>query len=147
MYIAPGLLDQRLGFYTRSNDGADGFVRPVYTKIGTYWGRLDLTANTFTVAGAPQSHTDSRTAAMATVSADIDVDPFGLVKLDGGTVLYFIRGVYEVRQVRCKQLTLEEVDPTTYAEFIGSDPDAVADGVHLILPASAFTTGFDEGYD
>lgn len=147
MYIAPGLLDQRLGFYSRSNDGAYGFQRPLYTKLGVYWGRLDTTANAFTVAGAPEAHTDSRTTAVATVSDDIAVDPFGVIKEEGGTVLYFIRGVYEVRQMRCKQITLEEVDPTAYAEFIANDPDAVADGVHLLVAGSAFTLGFDEGYD
>jgi hypothetical protein len=49
--------------------------------------------------------------------------------------------------MRCKQITLEEVDPTAYAEFVANDPDAVADGVHLLVAGSAFTLGFDEGYD
>lgn len=147
MYVAPGLLDQRLSFYTRSDDGADGFQRPLYTKVGTYWGRIDATANQFTVAGAPQGHTDSRSTLTATVADYVPVDPFGVVKIEGGSVIYFVRGVIAVRQMMGKQLTLEEVDPTAYAEFIASDPDAVADGVHLVDPASAFTTGFDEGYD
>jgi hypothetical protein len=147
MYVAPGLLDQRLGFYTRSDDGAYGFQRPLYTKVGVYWGRIDATANQFTVAGAPQGHTDSRTTLTATVADYVPVDPFGVVKIEGTSVIYFVRSVVEVRQMRCKQLTLEEVDPTTYGLFTGSDPDSVADGVHLIEPsASAFTTGFDEGY-
>lgn len=147
MYVAPGLLDQRLSFYTRSDDGADGFQRPLYTKVGTYWGRIDAAANQFTVAGAPQGHTDSRSTLTATVADYVPVDPFGVVKIEGGSVIYFVRGVIAVRQMMGKQLTLEEVDPTAYAEFIASDPDAVADGVHLVDPASAFTTGFDEGYD
>lgn len=147
MYIAPGLLDQRLGFYTRSEDGADGFQRPLYTKVGVYWGRIDQTANAFTVAGAPQGHTDSRTTAVATVADYVPVDPFGVVKIEGASVIYFVRGVYPVRQMACKQVALEEVDPTAYAVFIGSDPDAVADGVHLVDATSAFTLGFDEGYD
>jgi hypothetical protein len=147
MYVAPGLLDRRIGFYTRSDDGADGFQRPLYTKTGVYWGRIDATANAFTVAGAPQGHTDSRTTLMATVADYVPVDPFGVVKEEGASVIYFVRSVVPVRQLMCKQLMLEEVDPTAYAEFIASDPDAVADGVHLVDAASAFTTGFDEGYD
>ena len=147
MYVAPGLLDQRLGFYTRSDDGAYGFQRPLYTKVGVYWGRIDATANQFTVAGAPQGHTDSRTTLTATVADYVPVDPFGVVKIEGDTVIYFVRSVVEVRQMRCKQLTLEEVDPTAYAEFIANDPDAVTDGVHLVDATSAFTLGFDEGYD
>jgi hypothetical protein len=147
MYLAPGLLDQRISFYTRSDDGADGFQRPLYTKAGTYWGRIDAVSNAFTVAGAPQGHTDSRTTLTATVADYVPVDPFGVVKIEGATVIYFVRSVVEVRQMRCKQLALEEVDPTAWAEFIASDPDAVADGVHLVDAASAFTTGFDEGYD
>ena len=146
MYIAPGLLDQRLGFYTRSDDGADGFVRPVYTKTGTWWGRLDVTSNTFTVAGAPQGHTDSRTTAVATVAEYVPVDPFGLVKIEGGSVLYFVRGVYQVRQMQATQLMLEEVDPTTYAEFVGYEGIAVEDGVHLVT-TGGFSTGFDEGFN
>lgn len=147
MYLAPGLLDQRLRFYSRSDDGADGFQRPLYTYEATYWGRLDQTTNAFTVAGAPQAHTDSRTTAVATVAEYVPVSKYGVVRLEGGSVIYFIRSVYPVRQMACQQIVLEEVDPTAYAEFVGSDPDAVADGVHLVVGASAFTTGFDEGYD
>lgn len=147
MYVAPGLLDRRLGFYTRADDGADGFTRPVYTRVGTYWGRIDATANQFNVAGSPEAHIDSRTTLMATVADYVPVDPFGVVKDENETPIYFVRGVYEVRHLRCKQISLEEVDPTAFALFTGSDPDPVADGVHLINPAdSAFTSGFDEGY-
>jgi len=88
MYVAPGLLDRRIGFYTRSDDGADGFQRPLYTKTGVYWGRIDATANAFTVAGAPQGHTDSRTTLMATVADYVPVDPFGVVKEEGASVIY-----------------------------------------------------------
>jgi hypothetical protein len=145
MYIAPGLLDQRLGFYSRSDDGADGFVRPVYTRTGVYWGRLDNTANTYNVAGSPESHTDSRTTAVATVAEYVPVDPFGIVKEEGASIIYFVRGVVAVRHMACKQLQLQEVDPTAFAVFIADDPNAVTDGVHLVQ-SSAFTTGFDEGY-
>jgi hypothetical protein len=147
MYVAPGLLDQRLAFYTRGEDGANGFTRTTYTKAGTYWGRIDATANAFTVAGAPQGHIDSRTTLTATVADYVPVDPFGLVKEQGGTVLYFVRGVYEVRQMRCQQVALEAVDPTAYGEFVLYDPTDVTDGVHLIDPASAFSTAFDEAFD
>lgn len=146
MYLAPGLLDQRLGFYSRSDSGADGFVRPVYTKTGCYWGRLDVLTNAFTVAGAPQAHTDSRSTAQATVADYVAVDPFGLVKLEGGSVLYFVRGVVLMRQLQAQQITLEEVDPTTYAEFIGYEGAPVTDGVHLVA-TGAFSTAFDEAFN
>lgn len=146
MYIAPGLLDQRLGFYTRSNDGADGFQRSVYNKTGVYWGRVDATSNAFTVAGAPQAHIDNRTTAVATVADYVAVDPYGIVKLEGEETLWFVRGVYPVRQMACQQVSLEAVDPTAYGEFIFYDPTDVSDGVHLVA-TSAFTTGFDEGFE
>jgi len=147
MYVAPGLLDQRLAFYTRGEDGANGFTRPTYTKAGTYWGRIDATANAFTVAGSPQGHIDNRTTLMATVADYVPVDPYGVVKEEGGSVLYFVRGVYPVRQMRCQQLALEEVDPTTYAEFAAFDPVVVDDGVHLLVTGRAFSNGFDEGFN
>lgn len=147
MYIAPGLLDRRLQFFTRAEDGADGFARPVYTRVGTYWGRVDAMSNAFTVAGSPQAHIDSRSSLVATVADYVPVDPFGIVKDENETPIYFVRGVIEVRQLQCKQLQLEEVDPTAYTLYTGSDPDSVADGVHLINPADpAFSSGFDEGY-
>jgi hypothetical protein len=146
MYIAPGLLDQRLGFFSRGDDGADGFQRPVYTKTGVYWGRVDATANAFTVAGAPQAHTDSRTTAVATVADYVPVDPYGIVKLEGDDTLWFVRGVYAVRQMACQQVTLEAIDPTAYGQYILYDAADVADGVHLVA-TSAFTTGFDEGFE
>lgn len=147
MYIAPGLLDRRLQFFTRAEDGADGFARPVYTRVGTYWGRIDAMSDQFTPAGSPQGHIDSRTSLVATVADYVDVNPFGIVKDEDETPIYFVRGVIELRQLMCKQLTLEEVDPTTYGLFTGSDPNSVADGVHLINPAAdAFSSGFDEGY-
>lgn len=144
MYVAPGLLDQRLTFYTRSDDGAHGFTRPIYTKTGTYWGRVDATANTFTAAGSPQGHLDSRTTLTATVASYVPVDPFGVVTV--GTALYFVRGVYEVRQMRCQQVTLEAIDPTAYSETVLYDPAPVDDGVHLVRPATGFTLGFNEGF-
>lgn len=147
MYIAPGLLDQRLAFYARSEDGAAGFVRTVYTRSGIYWGRVDATANTYTVAGAPQSHTDNRTTLSATVADYVDVDPYGLVKVVGEDVLYFVRGVFPVRQMMAQQVALEAVDPTAYGEFVLYDPAEVTDGVHLIDPASAFSSAFDEAFD
>lgn len=147
MYVAPGLLDQRLAFYSRSDDGADGFQRTVYTRTGIYWGRVDATVNTLTVSGAPQSHTDNRTTLSATVADYVAVDPAGLLREVGGSTLYFVRGVYAVRNLRCQQITLEAVDPSAYGEFVLYDPADVSDGVHLLDPASAFTTGFDEGYD
>jgi len=147
MYVAPGLLDQRLGFYTRSDDGADGFQRPVYTRSGIFWGRIDATANQFTVAGAPQSHIDSRTTLTATVADYVPVDPFGVVKIEGDTVIYFVRSVVEVRQMRCQQVTLEAVDPTAFAAFVLYDPVDVTDGVHLLTTGGAYSTAFDEAYD
>lgn len=147
MYIAPGLLDRRLAFYERTEGGADGFTRPVYTRTGIYWGRLDATANAFTVAGSPQGHIDSRTTAVATVAEYVAVDPYGIVTQEDDAALYFVRGVFPVRQMRCQQIALEAVDPTSAGEFVLYDPTDVSDGVHLIDPASAFTSAFDEAFD
>lgn len=144
MYVAPGLLDERLTFYARSEDGAHGFPRPVYTKTGTYWGRVDATASQFTPAGSPQGHIDARTTLTATVADYVAVDPFGIVKV--GEMIYFVRSVVLVRQLRGQQVTLEAIDPTAFGESVLYDPAEVKDGVHLVLPATGFTTGFNEGF-
>jgi hypothetical protein len=147
MTVAPGLLDQRLSFYERTDAGADGFVRPTYVRTATYWGRVDATSNAFTVVGAPQSHTDNRTSLVATVADYVTVDPFGLVRVEGDPALYFVRGVYAVRALMLQQITLDAVDPTAYATFTIYEAAEVDDGVHLVVPGGAFTSGFSTGYN
>lgn len=147
MYIAPGLLDRRLTFYRRDEEGGDGFVRPVYVETGTYWGRIDATAQRQNVAFAPQSHIDVRTTWTATIADYVAVDPNGIVRESGSDTLYYVRGVITMRQVYGQRIDLESIDPSEYATFTLYDAAEVVDGVHLINAASAFTTGFNEGYD
>lgn len=146
MYIAPGLLDQRLSFYQRQDGGADGFARPVYVKTGTYWGRLDVQSDQQIIGGAPQAHIDSRSNAIATVATYVTVDPYGVVMVEGDSTLYHVRGVYEVRQTQAQQITLEKLQPEEAAAFVGYEPAEVLDGYHYGTAEDGFSTGFDDGF-
>lgn len=147
MYVAPGLLDTRLTFYRRDQNGGDGFARSVYVKTGTYWGRLDATAQRQNIGGAPMSHSDIRTTVAATVGDYVEVDTFGLVKQEGDETLYYIRGVVAMRQLQGQRIDLEAIDPSSYNTFTIYDPAEVTDGEHLLLGATAFSTAFDEAFD
>lgn len=146
MYVAPGTLDQRLRFYTKTDAGADGFARPVYVYTGEFWGRIDATADNQTVPLSPQAHVESRTTATATVADYVSVDPLGIVRVDNRDPLYFVRGVVLVRQLRCQRISLEAIDPTAFATFSVYENEDVLDGVHLVAPTNAFSVGFSEGF-
>ena len=146
MYLAPGLLDRRLTFYVREDHGGDGFIRPVYVKSGTYWGRIDASSNQTNIGFQPMSAIDSRSRWSAMIAKGIEVDPNGLVREEKSDTLFFIRGVITLRQLDGQRLELESVDPTAYATFIFYEGAETTDGVHLVDSASAFTTGFDEGF-
>lgn len=147
MYVAPGLMDRRLTFYRREEHGGDGFVRPVYVKTGTYWGRIDASAQRINVAFAPMAHVDARTNWSATIAEHIDVDPNGIVRESGTDVLYFVRGVITLRQLSGQRVDLESIDPTQYNTFTMYEGAEVDDGYHIVDSGSAFTTGFDEGFE
>lgn len=146
MYIAPGLLDQRISFYQRQEAGADGFIRPVYVRTGVYWGRLDIIADQQNVAGSPQAHIDSRASAIATVGNYVSVDKFGVVRVEGDDALYHVRGVYPVRQLQAQQITLDQLTPEESAAFVGYEPVEVLDGYHYGVAQNGFSTGFDTGF-
>jgi hypothetical protein len=146
MYVAPGLLDQRLTFYERQNSGADGFVRPVYVQTGVYWGRVDAMSSAFTVAGSPQAHIDARTTLTATVAEYVAVDPFGIIKVENDAKLYHVRGVYAMRQMSGQQIALEQLTPEESAAFVTYEPAEVLDGYHYGKLINGFSTGFDTGY-
>lgn len=130
MYVAPGLLDQRLTFYAHEDAGGDGFARPVYVRTGTFWGRLDITADQQAIGSTPQAQVDVRADAVATVSADVAVDPYGLVRVEGDDTLYHVRGVVRVRQTQAQRLTLTRVQPEESAAFTTIEPIEVKDGYH-----------------
>jgi len=127
----PGLLDRRLTFYARHDNGADGFQRPVYVKTGEYWGRLDETADAQEIPLDPQSHVENRTAGTATVADYVAVPVNGIVR-EGSGVPYFIRGVITLRQLRCQRITLEAIDPTEYGTYTTFEDVEVLDGLHLL---------------
>ena len=147
MYIAPGLLDTRLTFYRRDQNGGDGFARSIYVKTGVFWGRLDATAERQNVAASPMSHVDVRTTLSAMVADYVEVDPYGLVKQENDETLYYIRGVIRLRQLQGQRIDLESVDPSAYATFTIYDPAEVTDGEHLLVGPTAFSTAFDEAFD
>jgi len=135
MTVMPGLLDRRLSFYERQDGGADGFQRPVYVKTGDFWGRIDDTADQQTVPMAPQAHMESRTTATATVADYVDVSKFGIVRIGDGP-LYYVRGVFVQRAIRCQKIALEAVDPTQCATFVLYENVEVFDGTHLVTGAT-----------
>lgn len=132
MYVAPGLLDRRLRFYARAENGADGFARPVYLFTSERWGRVDRTAARQQVAFSPQAHVEIRGDAVAMVALDVVIDSFGIVKDTLDSALYFIRGVVPNRQLRVQVITLEAIDPTAYATFALFEGEETLDGVHLV---------------
>lgn len=146
MYLAPGLLDQRVRCYTRTEEGADGFARPVYVYSGEWWGRIDATSDRQTVPLSPQAHVEGRTDAVAFVADYVDVDPFGILRIDNLDPLYFVRGVVLNRALRLKRVTLEAIDPTQYGQFTLYEDEEVVDGYHLVAPTNAFSTGFSDGF-
>lgn len=146
MYIAPGLLDTRLTFYRRDENGGDGFARSIYVKTGVYWGRIDASSQRQNVGASPMAHVDVRTTLSATVADYVVVDPYGLVKQEGDDTLYYIRGVIAMRQLQGQRIDLEAIDPSAYATFTLYDPAEVMDGEHLLLGAVSFSTAFDEGF-
>lgn len=142
MTVAPGLLDRRLIVYAQEDGGADGFARPVYVRTGEWWGRLDDTADTETVPLSPQNHVEYRTAASATVADYVPVPRFGVIRESGGETLYAIRGVIQLRALRCQRITLEAIQPTDYGLYDLYDDTEVLDGVHLITGPTAFSSAF-----
>lgn len=146
MYVAPGLLDQRLTFYERQEAGGDGFARPVYVKTGVYWGRLDVQSNQQIVGSSPQTQMDVRANCVATVATDVVVDPYGIVRVENEDALYHIRGVYKVRQTQAQQLNLERITPEQAAVFVAYEPIEVLDGYHYGTAVDGFSSGFDNGF-
>ena len=132
--ITPGLLDRRVSLYQRQDGGADGFQRPVYVKSGEYWGRIDDTADQQTIPLAPQAHVENRTTAVATVADYVEVPKFGVLRIDDGP-LYYVRGVFVQRSLRCQRVSLEAIDPTQVATFALYEGVEVQDGTHLVAPA------------
>ena len=146
MYVAPGLLDQRLTFYQRQDAGDDGFIRPVYVQTGVYWGRLDTTSDQQIIGTSPQAHIDSRSNCIATVATYVEVDPFGVVMVEDDGSLYHVRGVYKARQTQAQQISLEKLLPEEATAFIGYEPAEVLDGYHYGKTVDGFSTGFDPGF-
>lgn len=151
----PGLLDRRLAFYEPRDGGAGGFVRTVYVLTGTWWGRLDETADQETVPLAPHAHVEGRTTGVVTVSDTVPVPRGGVVRDVQGGALYSIRGIVPKRAARCQYVPVEHVSPTDFATYSLYDAVDVLDGVHLVTPgitpgpplpngqyASAFSSAF-----
>lgn len=135
MTVTPGLWDRRLTFYERREVGADGFARPVYVKLGEYWGRMDDTADAQEIPLNPQTHVESRTDATAHVADYVPVPKFGIVRdttVAPGGAVFLIRGVYLQRALRQNRITLETIDPTEYGTYAIYEDADVWDGYHLM---------------
>jgi hypothetical protein len=145
MTMVAGRLDQRVSFWAREDAGADGFVRPVFVYMGTYWGRIDHTAQTQNVGTEPQAEINYRSPARATVADYVDVPLNGLLKLEGDPTAYWVRGVITQRQLRSQRIDLEVMTPLETIEFVEFEGLPITDGVHLVTTAE-FSTAFDEAF-
>lgn len=133
--VAPSTLDQRLRFYAPSDSGSGGFGRPVYTFTTERWGRVDPMTAAETVAYQAATHTEYRIQTRGSVAIETDVPDAGLVRVDD--VLYWVRGTVDVRVTRRREIALERIEPTAYADFSVTDTAPTTDGLHLIVPSSA----------
>lgn len=130
--ITPSLCDRRLTFYERQENGADGFMRSVFVRIGTYWGRIDDLTNVQTVANAPQAHVEQRISARATVAEYVNVPTNGYVREGDDGAWYAIRGTVRLRALRALRVDLETIDPTAFGEYVIYEAAEVLDGVHFV---------------
>lgn len=132
MTMVAGRLDQRVTLWERQDTGGDGFTRPVYVRVGTYWGRVDPVVDRQRIAQAPQTAVDYTTDARMTVADYVPVPRHGCVRVEGEDTLYWVRGVQERRQLRELRVDLQGLHPEESVEFATYDPVRVTDGVHLI---------------
>jgi hypothetical protein len=136
MTIAPGLLDRRVRLYAPSNEGADGFVRTVYVRVGEWWARLDETADAEQVPLSPQAHLEGRIAGVLTVADYVPVPRGGIAREANGTQLFHVRGIVQQRAIRAQRVTVEAIDPAQWNEYNVYDDLEVLDGTHLIVPSA-----------
>lgn len=128
--IAPSTIDQRLRFYAPRDSGAGGFGRPVYDFTIERWGRVDPLTAAETVAYQAATHTEYRITSKGSVAIETVVPPSGIVRV--GALLYWVRGIVEVRVTRRNELALERIDPTAYELFSLQDTPPTDNGLHLL---------------
>lgn len=133
--VAPSTLDQRLRFYAPRDTGAGGHGRPVYDFTTERWGRVDPLTAAETVAYQAATHTEYRITSKGSVAIETEVPESGLVRV--GALLYWVRGIVEVRVTRRNELALERIDPTQYTDFDFNDTPPTDNGLHLIYGSSS----------
>lgn len=133
--IAPSTLDQRLRFYAPRDSGDGGFGRPVYDFTVERWGRVDPMTAAEVVAYQAATHTEYRVQTKGSVAIETAVPNAGLVRV--GDTLYWVRGTVDVRVTRRREIALERIEPTAYADFVYVDTPPTTNGLHLIYPSSA----------
>lgn len=121
--------------YAPRDSGAGGFGRPVYDFTVERWGRVDPLTAAETVAYAAATHTEYRVTSKGSVAIETEVPESGLVRV--GALLYWVRGIVEVRVHRRRELALERIDPTAYTDFDLVDTPPTDNGVHLIYGSSS----------
>lgn len=132
MSNATGLRDQMLRLYTRTDQGAQGNVRDVFTFSAAWWGRIDtLTSN---VRNA-QDKAELRYDAQAQFADECTVPAQGILKDEDGTI-WWLRGVTAVRANRTILVGLDRIDEEQAATFVLIEGASVLDGVHLVDPVA-----------
>lgn len=130
---ATGLRDQRVSLYTRTGQGTDGRVRSVYLFSATRWGRLDDSAAAVRVA---QDRLQMKVDAVCEFADEVTVPCPGLLKETVSGQSWWVRGVYGVRQLRRVIVGLDRISVDQFATFQVYEAADVADGTHLVDPAS-----------
>lgn len=128
---AIGLRDQRVRVYERTDQGTDGFPRPVFRLLYTRWGRLDDTAAATRIA---QQKLQLQIDAVCEFSSETEVPPNGILK-DGDGIPWAVRGIYGVRQLRRTVVGLERIAEEKYRTFEVYEGNSTLDGVHMVDPA------------
>lgn len=126
------LRDQLIRCYEKTDNGRDGFVRPVWRYTASWWGRIDETVSqTRVIQGAQTVKEDARA-----VFADEATIPVNGVILDPDGVLWWVRGQSLARLTRSISVTLDRVSSDQYKQFVTAEGESILDGVHLVDPAS-----------
>lgn len=131
MSTAVGLRDQRLRFYARSDAGRDGNVRAVFSFVAPEaWGRLDESSSQVAVFA---QRLQLKIDAVAEVADEITVPVHGICK-DPDGVLWWIRGINRVRQLRRVLIGVERVTEDVAVTTILYENASTLDGTHLVDP-------------
>lgn len=129
---AIGLRDQRVKVYELTDQGSDGFARPVYKWLYTRWGRLDDTAAAVRIA---QQKLQLEIEAVCEFSSETECPVNGILVDELTGLPWMVRGIYGVRLLGRTVVGLDRITEEQYKTFVIYEGDSTLDGKHLVDPA------------